>query len=281
MSITFNDICLLLEGVEKVSKQQPRLPIKEEKSAIHEETSKWFEYHRKALHHPNTSGSAVLSTIFPHRRKDRVYGLQAPGLSKKIPKLLNFGHGSLALFRNGASGPGRDLGVLTQQATEAWDGTFKTKHMIPIGDMDHLLIQLAAKYRFSDPKIRRQRDSDVNTDDKLTYFMTRMESWELKWFVRLLLRDYPTINLDEAYVFRQYHFLLPDLLKFQNDFDAAFRMLNEELHMYPPTPQASIQKQMQVEASQKLNPVVGVKISRPMFYKAWVCSHDMCLSMGC
>lgn len=139
--------------------------------------------------------------------------------------------------------------------------------------IDSLLTQLAARYRFSDPAIQRQLDWDVNTDTELRYILRRLESWEAKWFVRLLLREYPTISLDEAHVFRQYHFLLPDLLKFQNEFDAAFRLLRGELSSYPPKPKPSLESKMRLEAARLLKPAVGSKVARPPFYKAWSFKH--------
>ena len=99
------------------------------------------------------------------------------------------------------------------------------------------------------------------------------ESWEVKWFVRLLLRKYPTISLNETYVFRQYHFLLPEILRFQNDFDAAFRLLRGELSRFSSTPTPSMERGLRLEASKLLKPVVGVKVARPTFYKAWSFKH--------
>jgi len=277
MPVTFNDLCTLLEGAEKISVRRPRLPAPTEKDAIHAHINKWFVSHRQALNSPDTDAGAVLSAIFPHRRKDRVYGLQPPLLSKKIVNLLNFNHGQLALFNKCLGGSSADLGESTKRAMRPWDGTFKRKRLVSIERVDSLLTQLAAKYRFSDPSIQKQRDWHVRTDTELTYVLTRLESWEAKWFVRLLLRVYPTITLDETYVFEQFHFLLPDLLKFQNDFDAAFDMLKGEFCSYPPVPEPSQRNPMRIEASKQLKAVVGVKVGRPTFHKAWSFKH--CLQL--
>jgi hypothetical protein len=74
------------------------------------------------LDHSNTPGAAILSTIFPHRRKDRVYGLQPPSLSKKITQLLNLNHGQHALFAGWSTGVHGDLGRYTELAFKPWDG---------------------------------------------------------------------------------------------------------------------------------------------------------------
>jgi DNA ligase-4 len=150
-----------------------------------------------------------------------------------------------------------------------WDGTFSSKRAIPIERVDRLLVQLAARYRFSNEAIRKQRDWHVRTDTELKDILVRLESWEAKWLVRLLLRDHCTIELDERHILGQYHFLLPDLLMFQNDFDTVFDMLRGELSSYPPIPNPTQERKMRIEAAQKLHAVVGIKAGRPTFHKAW------------
>jgi DNA ligase-4 len=98
MTITFGAVCSFLQSVENISTRQPRLPPKQLKDNIREITTNWFSDQRQDLDDPETNGSAVLSALFPHRRKDRVYGLQAPLLAKKLITLLNFNHGQRALF---------------------------------------------------------------------------------------------------------------------------------------------------------------------------------------
>ncbi|KAL5117453.1 hypothetical protein ACEQ8H_004618 [Pleosporales sp. CAS-2024a] len=251
----------------------PRLPPEHEKQRTGQITQNWFTEQRKNLDHPDTNGAAVLSAILPHRRKDRVYGVQAPLLAKKLSKLLGFGHDQKAIFDDWKTGKLGDLGVYTEMTMKLWDGTFKSKHVIPMEQVDQLLVQLAAKYRFSDEAVRQQRASHVKTDIELKSLLTRLESWEAKWLVRLLLRDHCTLHLDENYIFHQYHFLLPDLLLFQNDFDAVFAMLRNELSAYPAAPLPWQEKILRYEAGQKLRPVVGVKVGRPTFQKAWSLKH--------
>ncbi|KAJ8110165.1 hypothetical protein OPT61_g6917 [Boeremia exigua] len=277
MIITFNSICSLLQSVENIAANRPRLPPKQEKISIPHIIANWFTNHRSALDDPNTNGGALLSALFPHHRKDRVYGLQTPLLARKLMKLLNFNHGQKALFDGWKTGKYGDLGAYVERAMRPWDGTFSSRHLVTIGRVDRLLTQLAAKYRFSDAAIRSQRDWNVETDSELKEILVRLESWEAKWLVRLLLRNYCTILLDERYVFEQYHFLLPDLLTFQNDFDAVFGMLRAELGCYPAVPAKSEEATMRIEAARKLKPIVGVKVGRPTFKKAWSFGH--CLQL--
>jgi DNA ligase 4 len=161
MTITFNAVCSLLQSMENINARRPCLPSAEEKSSTRQIIANWFRCHRHRLDDPDTNGGAVLSALFPHRRKDRVYGLQAPLLARKLAKLLNFNHGQKALFDGWKSGKHGDLGLYTERAMKPWDGTFSSKHPTPITRVDRLLTQLAAKYRLSDAAIRSQRDWDL------------------------------------------------------------------------------------------------------------------------
>ncbi|KAF1928201.1 uncharacterized protein M421DRAFT_63137 [Didymella exigua CBS 183.55] len=273
MTVTFNAICSLLQSTEIITTLRPRLPQKEENESIRQIISNWSKNHRRALDDPKTNGGAILSALFPHHRKDRVYGLRAPLLAKKLAKLLNLNHGQKASFDRWKSGKHGDLGVYTERAMKPWDGTFSSKHPVSVERVDRLLTQFAARYRFSDAAIRSQRDWHLNTDEELKAILVRLESWEAKWLVRLVLRDYCTVALDENYVFGHCHFLLPHLLMFQNDFDAVFSMLRGELSCYPAVPGNLEERSMRLEAAHKLRPVVGIKVGRPTFKKVWSFKH--------
>lgn len=271
MSLTFNNVCELLQNVENVSKKRPALPPKELKECVDECVHTWFTKYRVAV--DNSNGGAFLSMVFPLRRKDRVYGLQVPSLAKKLSKLLNFNHGQQMLFNGWIKGSQGDLGVYLELAMRPWTGTLRKKQYITIETVDRLLVQLAAKNRFSDPALRRMRDWDVKTDAELKGILIRLDVWEAKWLVWLILRNYPSIDMNENFVFRKYHFLLPDLLLFQNDFDAVFNMLKGEMASYPAVPTPRQEQRLRIDASEKLRAVVGIKVGRPTFYKAWSFKH--------
>jgi DNA ligase-4 len=190
-------------------------------------------------------------------------------LAKKITNLLNFSDGQKMMLAQWESGKNGDLGVYTGRAMQIWDGTFKKTPPISLRRVNELLVQLAAKYRFSDPAIQRLRRFDFNTDVELRYILVRVHSWEAKWLVRLILRGYCTIDLDDNLVFRHYHFLLPELLLFQNDFDTACQLLRGELSCFPPVPAIDLEKNMRIEAAKRLRAAVGTKVGRPAFHKAW------------
>ncbi|KAH9882542.1 hypothetical protein J1614_000778 [Plenodomus biglobosus] len=273
MTIAFGAICDLLQSIENITSQSPQRAPKQITESKHQIIRNWYENQRHNLDDPATNGSAVLSVLLPHRRKDRVYGLGPPRLAKKLATLLSLNHNQRATFDGYTSGTLGDLGVYAERALKSRDGTFRTKPTIPIERIDRLLGQLAAKSRFSDAQIRKQANNEMNTDAELKSILIRLDSWEVKWLARLILRDWCTVDLDENFVLKQYHFLLPDLLNFQNDFDAVFGMLRGELSGYPAKPDHTREIEMRIEAAKKLHAVAGIKVRRPTFHKAWSFKH--------
>jgi hypothetical protein len=62
-----------------------------------------------------------------------------------------------------------------------------------------------------------------------------MNSSEAKWMVRVVLRAYSPVHVLETLVLQQFHFLLPDLLRFQNSFEAAVKLLQNATVRKMPT----------------------------------------------
>ncbi|KAF2192007.1 hypothetical protein K469DRAFT_732063 [Zopfia rhizophila CBS 207.26] len=120
-----------------------------------------------------------------------------------------------------------DLGVYAEKDIKPWDGTFKRKNITLIEQVDRLLVQLVAEYRFS----------------------------------------------ELGFVFKCYHSSAPGLLLFQNDFDAVAGLLKGELSCYLAVPGPSLERSMRIEAAKQLKPVVGAKVCRPEFRKAWSFKH--------
>ncbi|KAF2746148.1 hypothetical protein M011DRAFT_404973 [Sporormia fimetaria CBS 119925] len=277
MAVTFNHICELLEKVEEDITRRPRLPAQCERNVVERSIRRWFAKHRTAIDGPTTDGGALLSVLLPHRRKDLVFNLQEKSLSKKIVSLANLNHKqeeAVGQWKDGAHG---DLGACVQEAFRRWDGTFNQATPVSLERIDRCLVQLAARCRFSAPAIRRQRDLEFDVDKELRSIFVRLHSREAKWFVRLLLRKYCTINMDEDLVLEQYHFLLPDLLVFQNDFNVAFQLLHGDLQSYPHVAVPNEETRMRIEATKLLKAVVGTKVGPPTFQKAWSIKH--CLQM--
>lgn len=202
MSITFNHICELLEGIEKVSTRQPRLAPKDEKKSIEAKISCWFVKYRNHLEHSKGNGAAILSAIFLHRRKDMVCGLQGASMSKKLIRLLRLSGPRRSIIEDWAKGTYGDIGACVEKVLKSGDGTFRNPPAISIEEVDRLVLQTAAKYRFSNAAIRAGKEEGFDADEELRKILIKLPSWQAKWLVRLLLRQYPTVEFDDNHLLR-------------------------------------------------------------------------------
>ncbi|GAB7351104.1 hypothetical protein MBLNU459_g1569t1 [Dothideomycetes sp. NU459] len=127
---------------------------------------------------------------------------------------------------------------------------------VSILEVDDFLHDLASQCKFSAPEIRREGDSSRERSGVLGSIVLRLYPKEAKWIVRLLLKDFSPVVLDETVVLRSFHFLLPDLLKVQYNFDASFAALKDLFKHYPsrPDPQSAIILRQTAAASFKPSP---------------------------
>lgn len=82
MPVPFASVCDLLDECH-------RLHIAKKPNA--RAVFQWFRQHRGCLNAPNTDLAALLSTLLPEKRSDRVYCIKTPTLEKLIGKALMLG----------------------------------------------------------------------------------------------------------------------------------------------------------------------------------------------
>lgn len=86
MPFPFSFICDLLQGLD-----DERRSRKKQKSTSKSIVEEWFEKHRIRLHAPDINPVAILSTLLPERRTDRVYGIQVQRLEGIIGRAMCLG----------------------------------------------------------------------------------------------------------------------------------------------------------------------------------------------
>jgi DNA ligase 4 len=74
-------------------------------------------------------------------------------------------------------------------------------------------------------RIKEKYTESIRTDNALSGIFRVLNSSKAKWMVRMLLKDYNSVYILETLAMQQFHFLLPDLLSFQNSFDTAVKLL--------------------------------------------------------
>ena len=173
--------------------------------------------------------------------------------------------------------PGRgDLAACVERVLD--NGGPPARPPVTLEEIDDLLITLAGHSIFSDPSILQlPQCSSEARDVLLGNILKRLTPSEAKWLIRLVLKDLSPLKLDEPFILRSFHFLLPDLLRFQATFSSAVALLRGPLREYPERPDPRSERLLRKQAAPLIKPDVGVKVGRPEFMKAR--SIDHCLKM--
>ncbi|KAK4953872.1 hypothetical protein LTR10_008476 [Elasticomyces elasticus] len=274
MPFPFSKVVNLYHDLEKVEQRDPPLLPNPKAEALRVVTERWFRSNRNTINGLDVrSGVALLSSLLPERRTDRVYSLQPPSLCRILGRTLGLNavrRGDLEAHKQANRG---DLGQCLERV-------LKTP-AVTLEEVDDMLEALAAQCQFSDKSIRISFPpaSSEPKDKLLGDVVKRVTPEEGKWLVRLVLKDFAPVKISEEIVLKQFHFLLPDLLRFQDNFNAAVGLLKNEplLRQLPDCPDPRSARLHKQGAATVIRPQVGVKVGRPTFIKAR--SLDSCVKM--
>ncbi|GKT77975.1 ATP dependent DNA ligase domain-containing protein [Colletotrichum tofieldiae] len=272
MTLSFVLVCDLLEQAHKHCKSGDR--------NLNQRVSNWFTQHRRHVDDPGTDASALLSTLLPDKRTDRVYAIQADTLSNIIGRALRLGTSRLKeLRRYKEAGRGEDLAeCVARILKETPNPIFAGKDAVTVEEIDSALNSLAASCRFSSPAVRASQPRSSSRDEILGDMYLRVQAREAKWLTRLVLKNLHPVTLDPGHVYHCYDPLLPKILRVQDDFTAALLLL-QNLRREP-----SLRRGMgdrKGDALMKhLIPVLGVKVGRPSWLKGRSIKHCMKLGHG-
>ena len=263
MPLNFSLLCDLLTQLERIENQIPPPPPLSCQRLKSNKVKDWFKLHRNEI--DNVSPEALLSSLLPHRRRDRNYCIQEKRLSRIIGQTYSLGSSRLKDLSS-YTNPGRgDLGTCVERVTK--DLGPPAIPRVSVEELDSSLSELASRSRFAGPKVRLSR-SDSDLDRPLEWLYLRMDPCQAKWLTRVVLKDIARFLPGDYQVMRAYHFLLPDLLRFQDSLPDALALLKGHLGHYPAVPEPEQELAYKHEASLRLCPQVGVKVGRPSFIKA-------------
>ncbi|KAI1466319.1 uncharacterized protein F4812DRAFT_433657 [Daldinia caldariorum] len=266
MPFPFRYICDLLQELDDESHKDERKQI-----PTRNIIEAWFREHRSRLDVFENDPSAILSTLLPERRTDRVYLIQTARLETIFGKALLLGASRLQeLRRYRTPGLGVDLadcieGILKRTPNDTQDCNEPT-----VEEVDDTLTCVAAACRFSSPSVRasRRAQDSRDQDQSLVTIYRRLSPRDAKWFTRLILKNYQPVVIDERLVFRCYNVLLPQLMKVRDEFITATTFLRQiKQPSYAQTAIASM-----------LKPSIGTKVGRQTWLKGRSIKH--CLDMG-
>ncbi|KAF7192609.1 DNA ligase 4 [Pseudocercospora fuligena] len=274
MPFPFTELCTLLSRLEEVEIHHPPLLPKERPQRRRDVVERWFKSHLRQLNELNVEGAtALLSALLPGWRNERVYGIQAPSLCRILGRVLRLNVSELQIYQKPGNG---DLAECLMRVLER-----RGPAAIPpvtIEEVDDMLQTLAGNCHWSDPSVPRlPPGSSEMRDQTIERILLRLSPNEGKWLARLILKNLRPIQVEDSLLLKNFHFLLPDLLRFQQNFHAAVSMLKSELRELPGRPDPRTEQGYRTAAAEKLRPMVGTKISRPHSHKAR--SIDYCLKM--
>jgi DNA ligase-4 len=150
---------------------------------------------------------------------------------------------------------------------------------VTIEDIERALSAVASNCIFSSPEIRLSALTGVgfSPEKVLGPLYLRLQAREAKWLTRLILKTYAPVILSETLVYKSYHYLLPDLLKIQDNLPASLQLL-PEIDRQNSRSDNLRKSPKNRDILSYLRPVVGVKVGRQPFYKARSIKH--CISMA-
>ncbi|QGI92936.1 hypothetical protein CEK26_006005 [Fusarium fujikuroi] len=269
MPLPFSLVCDLLE-------QSFLLSL--DKKSCSNTVTKWFTRHRNYVDAHDTDLPALLSTLLPEKRTDRVYCIQSARLERIIGRAYLLGSSRIKeLAQYHQPGSGVDLADCVFRILKVTPSpSYDHKNPVTVEEIDQLLHSLAAKIKWSSPSIRASQASlSPSNRTDLESLYRRLSATEAKWFTRLVLKSYQPLALDPHLIYRLCDPILPCVLKIQDDFATAITSLQAIRGRLLPN---SGRKTPREQIMGTVKPQLGVKIGRQPWVKGRSIKH--CLDMG-
>ena len=278
MAFKFRWLCELLQDLEKNRATKSSSHARAVNPDI-QVTVQWFNKYNDRIPRHGTQAVAFLSCMFPERRPDRTFLLQRKRLTATIARSIGLGSTRRKQLESWLVRDGADLPhCVEKMMAQAENAEVMPGQELTLEDLNADLDLIAARSPFSASPLRRKRETvDVNArlvDAVLDRLFIRLQSWEAKWLIRMLLRTYEPIIIPELVAMDHFHFLLRDLLNFQDSFEAAATILSQsEIMQLPARPSKDVQAALKQSFSHILIPRVGAMVRRPPHDKARSIKH--------
>ena len=270
MPFPFRLVCDLLQRVQDIDDKPTSGTI----------IRTWFDQHRHLV--DAADATALLSTLLPASRPDRVYFVQTRRLESIIARALGLVqqaapqrrvHSSRLdeLRRYRIPGSSADLAECVESILSATPNPdYSPGAGVTVEQIDRTLHAIASNCRFSSPKVK-ETPIPIDMSSALGDIYSTLTPCEAKWFTRLILKKYQPSVLEPGMVLRSFHPLMPKILLVRDDIPEALEFYNELSSLDAcSTPR--------VDSLHTLTPKLGVKVGRQTWLKGRGISH--CLKMG-
>lgn len=273
MTLMFSAICELLQSLENDFKRK-----RHQKGPKHI-VNDWFDRNQDALD-GGVDLTALLSTLLPERRTDRVFCVKQKRLENIVVKSVGLGSSRIAQLREWEiQGAGRDFAECVEAILRATPNV--AEQDVTVEEIDATLHQLAADRAFSSPAVRSSFQAPKTPitlakkeDDPLVALFRKLSARNAKWLTRLILKSFLPVVVPEHLVYSRCHSLLPTVMRIHDDFAVATRLLAHQSG-----PDSVLNADVSVsEVPRLVKPQIGVKVCRQTWLKARSIKH--CIEMG-
>ena len=277
MPFKFSNLCDLLETLQD-NRRRACLPEFKGRDLDREVIVNWFNRHNESVERTGKGAVAFLSCLFPERRVDRVFGLKEKSLASLLGRCLGFGHQRQSQFVKEVR-EGQDIAMCVERHLRDAELPMAINE-VTLEEIDQALDHVAAQSRFSCPHLR-SRMTGMRADGALEPIYRRLQSREAKWLTRMILKNFSPVVVPEAKAMNQFHFLLYDLLSFQNSFSAAIETLQSpSIGQLAPRQRIELVEELTKEASVFFVPKINTFVRRQPYEKARSIKHCCQLTRG-
>ena len=202
--VFFKCVTDLLEGIEirtspeSLRRRRPGKirPVQSSAQITNECVETWFDTYREDIARQPRTLLAILSTLLPDNRPDRVYEIKEDRLAKILNAVL------------GTAGTRREADILGWRLSpegnlpDVVERIMKAAVMskgctVSIETFDDVMDRLAARSQFSSKEIQDLQKSESKDEiaDLLRPLYTKFEAVEAKWATRIILRNIAPVVL--------------------------------------------------------------------------------------
>ena len=152
MPFPFSFLCDLLSTLERITTRDPSLSAKARNHKSEEAVYLWFRKHRLLVDDKDTDVVALLSSLLPGKRSDRVYHLQTASLTSILGRCFRLDNSRLPALQRWKTPGGGDLGLCVERVLKEAPFFDQPCGTVTLEQIDTLLNELATQSRFPDQK---------------------------------------------------------------------------------------------------------------------------------
>lgn len=264
MSFRFSTLCLLWE-------QLSLLGTADKAEAVVEQ---WFDQHVTPFDR-REHALTLLSCLLPGRRYDRVYGLGEKQITAIVVKAWGIGTSRQQELQRLQEQGNMDCASAIMKVVADSGDLHPPEVSLTVEDVDDTLDRVAAACDFSSPDLRkRHRRVHVSTpSDLLAETLRCMSAQEIKWAVRLLLKDLRPAVIPETSILQLVHPVLSRMLPVLNSLSGALAFIRRA--------ECRRGKELGIQdLGPSIQPQAGTLVGLPRFDKARNIAHGHRLMDG-